>query len=142
MAEGIDRTRPGKGYGGTRPKVSVHFADPSSDLDLPDLGNYCEYDTVHFNTRASSDPAKELGVLMEKFGEHIGNSVTARLLFEGECGKTTQPSRCHSGSANSSPQGTNLDLSQLNVILKSDAKDTPVFRGMGQTSVTFWNGLM
>lgn len=80
----------------------------------------------------------DLNVLVEELGRKIGESVTAKLLSEGGFAGS-----CNRNSTSSS-QCANLDLSQLNVILKSDEKEPPVFRGdnLGRCDVQEWVDMM
>lgn len=80
----------------------------------------------------------DLGVLVEELGRKIGESVTARLLSEGGFAGTSNK------TSTTNSQCANLDLSQLNVILKSDEKEPPVFRGdnLGRCDVQEWVDMM
>lgn len=73
----------------------------------------------------SNQDGSELGALVKELGRQIGDSVTAKLLSGGEFARTSN------GNNNIGSQCANLDLSQLNVILKSDEQVPPVFRGDG-----------
>lgn len=79
---------------------------------------------------------KHLGVLIAELGKHIGDSVTARLLSdkESQSGDGRGAQTC----------GTTVDLAQLTMALKSDAKEPPIFRGEAtdRCSVHEWVDLM
>ena len=88
----------------------------------------------------SDDALRHLSVLITELGKNIGDSVTARLMSDSH-------TQYRSSDSHTTPQTHNpatLDLSQLNVVLKSDAKEPTVFRGEGadKCSVQEWIDLM
>lgn len=81
----------------------------------------------------------QLGFLISELGKHIGDSVTARLLSERDAiGNQSN------GVGGVQAGGTTVDLSQLNMVLKSDGKEPPVFRGdtTDKCTVHEWLDLM
>lgn len=142
---------PGIGYGRARLTGSVRFNEPrpgpsgppalepsvgDGELTISDVSPNA-YTLPCTSTpkptssvSGSSDTLRELGVLVEELGKKIGDTVTARILSRGEYTKTSQAVG-HDDSNAPEPQCSNLDLSQLNVILKANVKDPPVFRGDG-----------
>ncbi|KAI5089736.1 interleukin-1 receptor accessory protein-like 1-A isoform X1, partial [Silurus meridionalis] len=80
----------------------------------------------------------EFSALVEELGRKIGDSVTARLLSGGGFARTS------SDNSSAGSQCATLDLSQLNVVLKSDEKEPPVFRGdgSGKCNIQEWVDMM
>lgn len=92
-----------------------------------------------FNVERSSDQdVSELGALVKDLRRQIGDSVTANLLSGGEFART------NNGNNATGSQCANLDLSQLNVILKSDEQIPPVVRGdgLGRCDIQEWVEMM
>lgn len=115
------------GHGRNHMAHDVHKALPVTSTPKPG------------NVKSSSDrDVSELGALVKELGRQIGDSVTAKLLSGGEFTRT------NNGNNTTGSQCANLDLSQLNVILKSDDKDPPVFRGdgLGRCDVQEWVEMM
>ena len=87
---------------------------------------------------------KHLGVLITELGKHIGDTVTARLMSDRDyVGTQAFPPDTYNGGSRQ-PQSTTVDMSQLNVVLKSEVKDPPMFRGDGtdKYTVSEWVDLM
>lgn len=96
------------------------------------------------HTGESDNVARELGAMVEELGKHIGDTVTARILSSGrfdehshhgvDCGSCSIP-----GVDNKS-----LDLSRVNVILHTDVKEPPVFKGDGSeaSDISEWVEMM
>jgi len=145
-------------FGTGRGKYLMQFSDtkPGSGefgykTNIPDgtKGNYRAHD-VNKTFPVTSTPKpqivgsssdrdiSELGDLVKELGRQIGDSVTAKLLSGGDF------TRANNGNNNTGSQCANLDLSQLNVILKSDEKDPPVFRGdgLGRCDIQEWIDMM
>ncbi|KAI2644063.1 Nibrin [Labeo rohita] len=87
---------------------------------------------------SSNRDVGDIGVLVKELGQKIGESVTTKLLSEGGFAETSDKKNT------TSSQYANLDLSQLNVILKSDEKELPAFRGnnLGRCDVQEWFDMM
>ncbi|XP_046728046.1 uncharacterized protein LOC124400339 [Silurus meridionalis] len=87
---------------------------------------------------SSGRDTSEFGALVEELGRKIGDSVTARLLSGGGFARTS------SDNSSAGSQCATLDLSQLNVVLKSDEKEPPVFRGdgSGKCNIQEWVDMM
>lgn len=94
---------------------------------------------IHHQSSETDNTLKHLGVLITELGKHIGDSVTARLMSDRE----TANSQGRDGSC-AQACGTTVDLAQLNMVLKSDCKEPPVFRGetTDKCSVHEWIDVM
>lgn len=81
-----------------------------------------------------------LGVLITELGKHIGDSVTARLLSDRESRHYCQGRDGGSAQSNS----TSVDLTQFDMVLKSNCREPPVFRGdsTDKCSIHEWIDLM
>ena len=86
---------------------------------------------------------RHLGVMITELGKHIGDTVTARLLSDRHYG-TQASSHDTDNRGSSQPQSATVDMSQLNVVLKSEVKDPPTFRGdtTDKCTVSEWVDLM
>ena len=86
---------------------------------------------------------KHLGDLITELGKHIGDAVTARLMSDRDVGTPAFAPDAYNCSGRQS-QSTTVDMSQLNVVLKSEVKDPPMFRGDGtdKYTVSEWVDLM
>lgn len=145
-------------FGMGRGKYLMRFSDTKpglgeigykTDITVGTGGNYTTHD-VNKTLPITSTPkpcnvgksgdqdGSELGALVKELGRQIGDSVTARLLSGGEFART------NNGNNTTGSQCANLDLSQLNVILKSDEKSPPVFRGdgLGRCDIQEWVDMM
>lgn len=144
-------------FGIGRGKYRMQFSDtkPGSGefgykAHIPDgtRGNYVAHDVNKTfpitstpkpcNVEGSSDrDVSDFGAIVKELGRQIGDSVTANILSGGEFPRTTNGN-------NTGSQCANLDLSQLNVILKSDERDPPVFRGdgLGRCDIQEWIDMM
>lgn len=85
-----------------------------------------------------------LGVMITELGKHIGDTVTARLLSDRDYTRSHTFTHDTDNRSNHQPQSATVDMSQLNVVLKSEVKDPPTFRGDGtdKCTVSEWAGLM
>lgn len=85
---------------------------------------------------------RHLGVMITELGKHIGDTVTARLLSDRHYGSQAFTHDTDRGSPQS--QSATVDMSQLNVVLKSEVKDPPTFRGdaTDKCTVSEWADLM
>lgn len=91
---------------------------------------------------------KHLGLLITELGRHIGDSVTARLMSSGEYmqpqGQNADTRSAQNTGLHSVPSPATVDLSRLSLVLKSDIREPPVYRGDGtdKCSVHEWVDLM
>lgn len=94
---------------------------------------------IHPQSGETDSTLKQLGVLITELGKHIGDSVTDRLLSD----RKSTDSQSREGKC-AQACGTTVDLSQFNMVLKSDCKEPPVFRGdaADKCSVHEWVDLM
>ncbi|KAL6491554.1 hypothetical protein MHYP_G00018990 [Metynnis hypsauchen] len=82
---------------------------------------------------ASNDnTTQQLLELIGELGTQIGDSIVNRLLAsQSPVIQTHSLSSQSSGTPRAEPSSTTLDLSRLNVVVKSDVKEPPMFRGDG-----------
>ena len=148
---------PGRGRGGAQPCFPGWLAATPDPVDLVDAGNMhnegacggsvlfpgngpVPLTSTPVSSSETETTMRHLGVLIAEIGKHIGDTVTAHLISDlNHVGP-----QAHSTDNGHQPQSTMVDMSQLNVVVKSEVKDPPTFRGDGTEKCTVgeWVDLM